>query len=151
MCHALEASESGYYAWKRRGPSRRSQEDALLAGRIEQIFHDSRQTYGSPRIQAELRDQGRPCSRKQIARLMHQRGLSARRRHRRTCTTDSHSSLPKAPNRLNRTFDFRAAEREMGGGHHRGLDQPGLAVSSGGTRYFLTERGWVDNGSQARR
>lgn len=104
MCQALSVSESGYYAWKRRPPSRRSQEDTLLGERIERIYQDSRQTYGSPRVQAELRAQGRPCSRKRIARLMRQRGLSARRRRHRTCTTDSHHSLPIAPNRLNREF-----------------------------------------------
>lgn len=53
-----------------------------------------------PPGQAELRAQSRPCSWKWIARLVCQRGLSARRRRRRTCTTDSQHSLPRAPNRL---------------------------------------------------
>jgi putative transposase len=35
---------------------------------------------------------------------MRQRGLSARRKHRRACTTDSQHTLPVAPNRLNRAF-----------------------------------------------
>lgn len=104
MCQALGVSESGYYAWKRRPPSRCSQEDQLLAEQIEQIHQASRKTYGSPRIQAELRAQGRCCGRKRIARLMRQCGISARRKRHRTCTTDSQHSSPVAPNRLNREF-----------------------------------------------
>lgn len=104
MCQALDVSESGYYAWKRRPPSRRIQEDSILAERIEQVFQASRQTYGSPRIQAEMRVQGHNCGRHRIARLMRQRGLSARRKRHRTCTTDSHHASPVAPNRLNRAF-----------------------------------------------
>lgn len=108
MCHALGVSESGYYAWKRRPPSQRSRDDQLLADQIEQIYQASRSTYGSPRIQAELRAQGRGCGRKRIARLMRQCGISARRKRHRTSTTDSQHTLPVAPNRLNRVF---AAER----------------------------------------
>ena len=104
MCQALGVSESGYYAWKRRPPSRHSQEDRLLAEQIEQIYRTSRKTYGSPRIQAELCAQGQRSSRKRIARLMRQGGISAQRKRHRTCTTDSHHALPVAPNRLNREF-----------------------------------------------
>lgn len=76
----------------------------MLAEQIEQVYRASRQTYGSPRIHAELRSQGRCCSRKRIARLMRQHGVSARRKRHRTCTTDSRHSSPVAPNRLNRAF-----------------------------------------------
>ena len=108
MCQALGVSQSGYYAWKRRPPSRRSREDSVLAERIKQIAQASRQTYGSPRIQAELRAQGQRCGRRRIARLMRQCGISARRKRHRTCTTDSQHNASVAPNRLNREF---AAER----------------------------------------
>lgn len=104
MCRALEVSESGFYAWRKRPPSNRDQEDSRLAEQIKQVYQASRQTYGSPRIQAELRAQGHCCGRKRIARLMWQHGLSARRKHHRTCTTDSQHGLPVAPNRLNRAF-----------------------------------------------
>ncbi len=104
MCQALGVSQSGYYAWKRRPPSRRSQEDRVLADGIEQIFQASRRTSGSPRIQAELCAQGQRCSRKRIVRLMRQRGLSARRKRHRTCTTDSQHGSPVAPNRRSSMF-----------------------------------------------
>lgn len=102
MCQALGVSESGYYAWKRRSPSHRSQENQVLAERIAQVYQASRRISGSLRIQAELRSQGHCCSRKRIARLMRQGGLSARRKAQRAHTTDSQHANPLAPNRLNR-------------------------------------------------
>ncbi len=104
LCAALEVSESGYYAWSKRQPSQRTQEDTALAVRIEQAYQGSRRTYGSPRVQAELRAGGVHCSRKRIARLMRQRGLSARRKAQRLHTTESQHAQPVAPNRLNREF-----------------------------------------------
>ncbi|HEY7417512.1 MAG TPA: IS3 family transposase, partial [Ktedonobacteraceae bacterium] len=104
MCHALSVSVSGYYAWCKREPCRRTREDHVLGEQIEQIFSANRGVYGSPRIHVELRDQGRYCSRKRVARLMQERGISARRKRRRVKTTDSYHSNPVAPNLLNRDF-----------------------------------------------
>ena len=57
MCRVLEVSTSGYYAWCRRKPSQRAQEDEKLTRRIREIHIYSRGTYGSPRIHAELQDE----------------------------------------------------------------------------------------------
>jgi putative transposase len=54
LCWMLEVSRSGYYAWRNRPPSRRSREDALLTAKISEIHCRSRETYGSPRVHAEL-------------------------------------------------------------------------------------------------
>jgi transposase InsO family protein len=104
MCHALGVSESGSYAWKRRPPRCPSLEDRQLTEQIKEIPQASRKTYGSPRIQAELRVQGRCCRRKRIVRLMRPCGVSAQRKRHRTCTTDSQHSSPVAPHRLHRPF-----------------------------------------------
>ena len=58
MCDVLEVSRSGYYAWRAREPSERAQEDEALKTRIKRIHDSSRQTYGSPRVHAELVAQG---------------------------------------------------------------------------------------------
>ena len=104
LCAALEVSESGYYAWRKLQPSQRREDEQQLAKQIEQVYQASRRTYGSPRVQAELRAAGVRCSRKRIARLMRQRGLSARRKVQRAHTTDSQHAHPVASNRLNREF-----------------------------------------------
>jgi putative transposase len=54
LCRVLGVSKSGYYAWRRRPPSERSRFDAVLAEKIVTIHRNSRATYGSPRVHAEL-------------------------------------------------------------------------------------------------
>jgi putative transposase len=55
MCRVLGVSVSGYYDWREREPSRHAREDGELAKHIHRIFSASRQVYGSPRVQVELR------------------------------------------------------------------------------------------------
>jgi transposase InsO family protein len=103
LCAALEVSASGYYDWCRRQvqPGPRAQEDVRLAQHILQIHADSRQTYGSPRIQRALTKAGHAHGRNRIARLMRRHSLSGRAKGRfRVCTTDSNHDQPIAPNRL---------------------------------------------------
>jgi transposase InsO family protein len=103
LCAALEVSPSGYYGWSNRQtqPSLRAQENVRLAQQIIQVHQDSRQTYGSPRIQKVLGQAGHPYGRHRIARLMRQQGLCGRAKGRfRVCTTDSNHDQPIAPNRL---------------------------------------------------
>jgi putative transposase len=102
LCRVLGVCPSGFYAWRRRAQSgSRSQQNAQLLQAVSQIHSDSRQTYGSPRIQQALRQQGWRCGRNRIARLMRQQQLRGRvRRRYRMRTTDSRHDLPVAPNRL---------------------------------------------------
>ena len=66
MCRVLGVSRSGYYAWRNREPGPRQQENKALLEQIRSIFKCSRETYGSPRIQAELKAQGITCSRGRV-------------------------------------------------------------------------------------
>jgi len=104
LCQALEVSQSGYYAWKKREPSQHCREDARLCAAIQQIFLDHRQVYGSPRIHVVLKARGIECSRKRVVRLMQQLGLSAQVKKRRKPTTRSTPFARFAPNHLNREF-----------------------------------------------
>jgi putative transposase len=108
LCRVVGASASGFYAWLRRGPGRREAADRGLAARVGAIFAASRGTYGSPRIDAELRAQGVRVGRKRVARLMREAGLAVARLRRAPRTTDSRHRLPVAPNLLQRRF---AADR----------------------------------------
>ena len=54
MCRMLGVSRSGYYGWKMRPPSARRRADGPLTEKIREIHERSRQTYGSPRVHAEL-------------------------------------------------------------------------------------------------
>jgi transposase InsO family protein len=108
MCHVLEVAVSGYYAWLKRPPSRRSQQNTGLGEHIVRIYHANRQVYGSPRIHAALRAEGQSCGKNRVARLMRALGLSAKPRKHRTRTTDSHHEQPVAPNLLKREFTATA-------------------------------------------
>ena len=104
MCQVLGISESGFYAWRKRPTCRRQREDAQVTQEVRQVFVTHRGRYGSPRIHVELKDQGQRISRKRVARLMREAGISARRKRRRVITTRSDASHPVAPNVLNREF-----------------------------------------------
>ena len=108
MCRVLEVCESGFYAWRGRTPSQRSQEDSHLGERIVQLSHANRQVYGSPRIHAALHAEGKRCGRKRVARLMRSQGLRVCPPRHRTRTTDSQHDHPVAPNLLNRDFTASA-------------------------------------------
>ena len=103
LCQLLEVSPSGFYDWQQRRdhPGPRAVADQTLAGQITTIFAGSRQTYGSPRIQQSLGQQGCRHGRNRIARLMRTAGLCGRQKRRyRVQTTDSKHDHPIAPNRL---------------------------------------------------
>jgi transposase InsO family protein len=111
LCRVVGASVSGFYAWLRAIPAVRDRAaaEAELRSHIGRIFSARRHVYGSPRVHAELRREGRRHSRRRVARLMREMGLQARRGRRRAPrTTDSRHELPVAPNLLDRNF---AAER----------------------------------------
>ena len=103
LCEILQVSPSGFYDWDRRrsNPGPRAAEDLALAEEIAAIHSKSRQTYGSPRIDAELRSLGHRHGRNRIARLMRQKRIVGRQKGRhRVQTTDSNHDHPIAPNRL---------------------------------------------------
>ena len=105
MCAVLEVSAAGYYAWRERPVSARTTTNAALLADIRQVHQDSGGRYGSPRVHAALRLQGRGASRGRIERLMHRHGIRAiMAPPRRVRTTDSRHGLPIAPNLIKRNF-----------------------------------------------
>jgi transposase InsO family protein len=108
LCTVLKVSRSGFFAWRCRPPSARSKADVGLSVALRAAFSRSRETYGSPRLRAELRDKGFPVGRRRVMRLMRANGIVARpaRRFRRTTQVDAR--LPVAPNVLARNFNMSA-------------------------------------------
>ena len=104
LCRCMRVSRSGFYAWRRRAESERRKEDRRLTEAISKAHVESRCTYGSPRVHAELHEAGERLSRKRVARLMREAGLQARRRRRFKRTTDSDHTFPVASNVLDRRF-----------------------------------------------
>ena len=68
MCRVLEVSPSGYYASRKRPPSLHALIDEVLMARVRVIHAESGETYGAPRVHAELQAEGLPASPKRVAR-----------------------------------------------------------------------------------
>jgi putative transposase len=128
LCKVLKISRSAYYDWKNRPPSKRATENAALTERIREIHHRSRETYGYPRVHAELRTLGVRCSRKRVARLMQKDGLQGCIRGRRTKRTTRQDPLAiPAPDLVQRNFCAPAPNR----------------VWTADITYLLTEEGFL--------
>ena len=102
MCRVLGVSPSGYYAWKDRPPSARAVENERLLKRMREIHTFSRETYGRPRMYAELRDDGWLVNRKRVARLMSLDGLQGATRRRKWRTTKRAKDARPAPDLVGR-------------------------------------------------
>lgn len=98
-CLALGVSRSGFYDARTRPPSARAIRQAWLTDQITAIYQASRQTYGSPRVRAELlQAQGVVVSRKTVAVLMQRAGLAGlplRRRAKRVPASGTVTDLVK--------------------------------------------------------
>ena len=132
ICRTLGVSRAGYYAWRgrRRVDSPRQARRRELSKQIRQVHGDSRGTYGSPRITAELNDGGVSVCENTVAKYMRQDGLNVKPRRRFTPrTTDSAHPHPIAANVLDR--DFAA-----------GGDAPDRKWACDLT-YIWTDEGWL--------
>jgi putative transposase len=127
LCKVLGVSQSGYFAWRGRPACERQRDDLVLLAHVRSAFALSNETYGSPRMTHELRDQGLHVGRRRVARLMRENGLRARQPRRFKRTTDSLHAFPVAPNLLDQDF---SAERPN--------EKWGADIS-----YIWTREGWL--------
>ena len=105
QCETLRVSTSGYYDWLDRSPSARAQANVTLLQSIRDAHLASDETYGMPRLRAELAASGITASRKRIARLMHDNHLQGVSRRRSWCvTTERNRRQRPAPDLVNRQF-----------------------------------------------
>lgn len=105
LCEVLEVSRSGYYRWLHAQPSARDEQAERLRLEIKAVHNESRGTYGSPRVHAELQARGFEVGRNRVARLMAEMGITGRRPPRFCKTTDSRHDHPIAANLLERDFN----------------------------------------------
>lgn len=127
MFSLMEASKSGYYEWLHRVPSKRDEANNELTEKIRLIHKESRETYGSNRIYAELCEKGVTCSKNRVIRLKRKAKIIPKTRRRFKVTTDSRHTLPISRNILNREFNVSAPNT------HWGVD----------VTYVPTQEGWL--------
>src|SRR2546421_4648528 len=113
ICRILQVSRSGFYAWRNHSMSQREKRSSDLLEKIKAVHQHSRLTYGSPRVTAQLKDQGIGVCENTVARLMRRAGIQARIKRRFIPrTTDSGHGYPIAANRLEREVTGDAANRQ---------------------------------------
>ena len=104
MARAMNVSRSGFYAWARREPSARDLADRELLTKIRLVHKASKQTYGAPRVHAELAAEGVHVGRKRVERLMRADGLVGVSRRRGTRTTIRDERVRPASDLVDRNF-----------------------------------------------
>jgi transposase InsO family protein len=127
MCKHLEVSCSGFYAWRSRPESEHTRRDRVLGVCIAAVHSENRGVYGSPRIYDELQADGEAVSKKRVARLMREKGLTGKAPRRFRRTTDSSHGLPVVENIWARNF---------------AVDSPN-EVWVGDITYVRTWEGWL--------
>lgn len=130
MCRVLSVSRAGFYAAQEREPSERWQRKQRILLEIRSIHKESKRCYGSPRVHDELRARDLRCSENQVALLMREDGLRAKKRHRFRVTTNSDHAHEPATNVLDRKFDVQ---------EQKGTDRAWVSDIT----YIPTREGWL--------
>lgn len=125
MAKVLQVSRSSYYLYQE--PSKRFLENQKIVTKIKEIYKESRDTYGSPRVCKALENKGIKCSRPRVARLMQKSKIRAKMTQAWKRTTRQKEGSVAAPNHLNQNFE---------------IDTPNKAWVSDIT-YIPTEEGWL--------
>lgn len=105
MCYCMKVSKNSYYNWlKKKGMPIKETIKAFLKVRILELFNQSREIYGSYRIQKMLERENLFYSRSYVAVIMKELGLKSVLRKKFVVTTDSNHTYPIAKNILARNF-----------------------------------------------
>ena len=123
----MAVCRGGFYAWCKRDKSPRQLQNERLTEQIKTAHKESKETYGSPRIFAELKEAGVACSEKRIARLMRLADIRAVLPKRFVATTDSKHDMPIAENLIDRMFDADTPDTRW----------------TGDITYIWTSQGWL--------
>ena len=127
MCKIFNISRSAYYRWIKNPTSQKKEEDNKLLREIKRVHKESRETYGSRRITAQLNKEGISCGRKKVSRLMIENNIYCKSKRKFKATTNSNHSFPVAANLLKQRF-IAGKPNE---------------IWCGDITYISTEEGWL--------
>ena len=114
-CRALGVSQAWFYKWRHGDASPRRARRRQLAVKIQQLFATHHGRYGSPRITADLRDEGWQVSVNTVAQIMAEQGLRGRRKRRRRGSTRAGRGCWSAPDLVGRRFSAPTVNRKWFG------------------------------------
>lgn len=104
MLKYLGVSRSGYAAWTKRLPSGRERRRQAVKAKIQEIYDESIQNYGAPKITKELQKQGEVIAQRTVSKYMHEMGIKAQWIKPWTVTTRDSDFSNSLHNILNEEF-----------------------------------------------
>jgi transposase InsO family protein len=107
----LNVSSSSYYAWLKRKPSKRSEENARLEAEIKAAHKRTKETCGPERLQEDMAAHGIQAGVCRIRRIRKKLGIRCKQVKKFKATTDSVHNLPVAENILGQNFDVTAPNK----------------------------------------
>lgn len=114
-CRALGVSQSWFYKWRERPPTPRQRRRDALDVAVRGVFEASDGDYGSPRVLAELREEGWTVSKKSVEASMRRQGLVARPKRRFRSLTRADRAAAPAPDLLRRDFSAETVNQKWCG------------------------------------
>ena len=106
-CEVAEVSPSAFYEWAAKeaaGPSDAEIDEAYLINLIIDIHADTDQTYGSPRMDPELRRRGYCVNHKRVERLMRDNDIVGVTERKKVRTTLPAKGAPPLPDLVEQRF-----------------------------------------------
>lgn len=113
MANVLGVSESGYYRWLSRKPSKRAEEDVILIEEIAEIFYASHRVFGSRKITSIMRSRGRVINHKRVERLMNEYCMKSRVCKQYNSFTEPGDGNNIKDNLLKRDFSVTGPDQKM--------------------------------------
>ena len=113
MAKVLDVSESGYYRWLSRKPSKREEDDLVLIEEIAEIFYASHQIFGSRKITSIMRSRGRLINHKRVERLMSEYCMKSRVCRQYNSFTEPGDGNNIKDNLLKRDFSVTGPDQKM--------------------------------------
>ncbi|MCG8528925.1 MAG: IS3 family transposase [Opitutales bacterium] len=77
MLKLLGVSSSGYYSWIKRTPSHQEKRKQNFKAEIAEIYNESHQIYGAPKITSILKARGHVIAEKTVGNYMREKGIKA--------------------------------------------------------------------------
>lgn len=105
MLKFLGVSRSGYHAWLKHAPSDTKKRKKDIKAKIQDIYEESRQNYGAPKITRQLRKSGEIISERTVGKYMREMGLKAQWVKPWTITTKDSDFSNELENILDEQFN----------------------------------------------
>lgn len=102
---SLGISKSGYYSWKKRLPSDQQKRKVRMQKKIKEIYEDSHQNYGAPKITKKLNQEGVKIAERTVGIYMKEMGIKAQYIKPYTMTTKDSDFSNKLVNILDEQFN----------------------------------------------